>query len=416
MVKFSKPNKNWLILVSCFFPLDLRFYLPSEKQKYTIGRSSTDFLLTKDTAISRLHASLVLKQNQLFVLDEASKYKVFVNDGIEKKSAIPAKKEFELKNGDRVKFGMLNSEFVVDTVELCTLTSTLSPQMKSELESELKKVDGKIVETPDENFTHLTMSKIVITAKQLQSLVLGIPIVTVDYWHDVVKAVKNHKTLPDVKKYLPEMGEELLKQSHHLFHANTNRKKLFDGKVVYFFSTRHMQQYKGTIKTAGGKALALDQKQIKVKKPQLIAANALVIQYESSGHSQATQSIDNIGQHVRSKGLRLIPETEIQLAILHCSLQKYCNPKFKFNEHFATLKFTKSDILAKNTEPQASCSHQQKPSQNVVIPESVPASENLSHAIPLKESNMNEKAPTGNGMDVDQDLVATKGRVSTRGV
>ncbi|XP_063695525.1 LOW QUALITY PROTEIN: nibrin [Culicoides brevitarsis] len=370
---------------------DLRFYLTPDKKTFSVGRSLTDFILESDQTISRRHASLIVKGNKLFILDEASKYKVFLNDGIESKIGIPQKKEVELKKGDRIRFGQYSNNFVVETIEMCTLTSTLTPPVKKELEDQLKLIGVKVTDSINDKFTHLTMQSIVITSKQLQALVVGVPLVTIEYWEEVSKAIKKHKPLPDVKKFLPKNGEPLLAQSHHLFHVNENRRKIFEGKVFYFFRASHAETYKMTIETAGGRALDLVNRANNVKKSQLIAENAVVIQYEASEQSQATQSIDSVANYVRSKKLRLIPEIEIQLAILHCSVEKYCNPRFKFSDMFAPLKMVKSDLWAKATEPQSTCDSVR--SIRKLLPESLPAAslEDSVPPIPLKETNRNEK-------------------------
>uniref|UniRef100_A0A336LN68 CSON013831 protein n=1 Tax=Culicoides sonorensis TaxID=179676 RepID=A0A336LN68_CULSO len=355
------------------------FYLKPEKTKYIVGRTSgaCDLMLGDDATISRCHATLLVKDEKLFVIDEESKYNVFVNEGISKNEPIKAKEEIQLKKGDRIRFGRKSSEFVLGLVNVSTAVSTLTEDDKSTLAKILGKIGGKVVESVTESCTHMTMKQILVTSKQLQSLVIGLPIVNMQYWIDVVKAVNLHQAFPNFKEYLPDIAEDDLRTCRLLFHVNISRRDVFRGKVFYFFTKRMFNQYKDTILLGGGTAFALDDKQVKIKKSDLTKENAIVIQYESNSQSQAsqaTQSIDTVSQSIRAKGLRLIPGAEIQFAILHCSLDKYCNPRYTFDKHFAELKKEPSEILVKNTEDQ-SCDYQtQKPSQNIVIPESVPLS------------------------------------------
>lgn len=324
--------------------------------------------------MSRTHATLSLKKGCLILTDEGSKYGVYLNDNIENKVRLISKSQTVLKKGDRVNFGLKQSEFVVEEIKIQTATSTMTLEERKELQEKLNRIGGKVVDNVTTECTHLTMNKIVVTTKQLLSMVIGFPIVSLNYWDDILKAITEHKPLPDAKQYLPEVGEVCFSKDGHLFAVNTARKQVFKGKTFYFFSSKQYEIYKEVIDFGGGKPIALD-KVSDTKKSQLVAQNAVVMRYDAEPHSQAHSKIEALSSYIRSKSLRLIPEVEIQLAILHISTQKYCNPKYTFDENFAELKATKSDILAPCTEDTGT-NVQASTSKRIHIPETVPNSVN----------------------------------------
>lgn len=72
------------------------------KPVFRIGkeRSSVDYCVTDNRAVSRTHADIITRQGHYYVFDQASLNKTFVNN-----VAIPVKQETEIQNGDEIKLG-----------------------------------------------------------------------------------------------------------------------------------------------------------------------------------------------------------------------------------------------------------------------------------------------------------------------
>lgn len=71
------------------------------KQLFRIGkeRSKVDYCITNNNSVSRIHADIVCKGGQYYIIDNNSTNYTFVNGQM-----IPAKQEVALANGDKIKF------------------------------------------------------------------------------------------------------------------------------------------------------------------------------------------------------------------------------------------------------------------------------------------------------------------------
>ena len=77
------------------------------KQLFRVGkeRNKVDYCVTNNNAVSRIHADIVYKNGQYFVIDNNSTNYTFVNGQM-----IAAKQEVALSDGDRIKFA--EEEFI----------------------------------------------------------------------------------------------------------------------------------------------------------------------------------------------------------------------------------------------------------------------------------------------------------------
>lgn len=333
--------------------LDERFHLLQDKPKYVVSRNeqSGDLILAGDSSISRLHAFLYPTKSHVKVIDSGSKYGVYINDNIHTDIEIPKNQPAELYAGDQIRFGRLKNLWRLEAVQIVSLTSTLSATDKVDLVKDLTVLNGTCLSDWDSTCNYITVSNILITIKVLHALSAAIPIVKPSYWRAYITAIRNKSTPPTPDAFLPPIEEPYL-PADVSFLPNINRKRLFAGKTFVFMIRGHKDKFHEVIKLAGGIAVSLDDS--KIRKRALISATNIVIQYNPSTQSQTTQDINDICEYIRSSGLRAIPDSEIGLAIVHCSIAKFCNPKFKLDADFVTvspqvISPSTSKILAANT-------------------------------------------------------------------
>ncbi|XP_049868906.1 nibrin [Pectinophora gossypiella] len=357
---------------------DPRILYVTPNNEITIGRSVDaqvcNFAISDDASISRKHATLAVTENKLYLQDMGSRYGTFVNNMTEKVGDSKVK----LNNNDIVRFGKINSVWKVHATSLVTCTSTLKGESLQNLKLCLSNLAGTFKSEWDDTCSYLTMPAITLTIKVVLALVQGSYIVTTEFWSKCVDAVKNQTSLPDPCKFTPHVVESTLNKENVSFFPNAERKSLFAGKTIIFFSRRQLDMYKTVLTQCSGTALLLSETQM--SKSSLCEQNKIVIQYNLTNNtSQETQAqrnqINDIINYLKSKGKRIIADAEIGLAVLYCSTDKYCNPDFNFSTE--VIKQTP----AQNTKPgHVLAQESQEPTQkinneNVVINETLtPAS------------------------------------------
>lgn len=334
-----------------------QYFVNPNQEKHVVGRQEDVSLpLAGDQTISRVHAILYINdEHRLEVSDEGSKYKVFLNHNIETKRPMIQNVKQPLKEGDRILFGRANHIFTVHKFNVSVVASTLLPAEKKELDTLILRLGGKISDKITPNTSHLVMQSITITSKLTYALAHCIPIVKIDYWRKVCNAATNNETFPDPKDYMPLLNESYLRDQNLSFAVDLRRKTLFRGKTFLFFSQRQYDVYHEIIQGAGGKCQQL--KAAGLKKTSLVAPNTVVILLDSPEHAFPgfTQPlIEELDAYVRTKGLRFVPSTEINLAIIHATIEKYCNPKYKFEINVATQSDTEmrsATVIAGESAP-----------------------------------------------------------------
>ena len=80
------------------------------KQLFRVGkeRSKVDYCVTNNNSVSRIHADIVYKNGQYFIIDNNSTNYTFVNGQM-----IPAKQEVAIANGDKIKFAEEEFTFTI---------------------------------------------------------------------------------------------------------------------------------------------------------------------------------------------------------------------------------------------------------------------------------------------------------------
>ncbi|CAG5059651.1 unnamed protein product [Parnassius apollo] len=228
------------------------------------------------------------------------------------------------------------------------------------------------------------MPAITLTIKVVLALVQGSFIVTTEFWNKCSEAVTKCTPLPDPRNFIPQIVETTLNKENVSFLPDDCRKSLFKGKTVVFFSRRQLDMYKNVLTKSSASALLLSE--TKMTKSMLCNDNIIVIQYNLTSTSQETQiqknQINDIVCYLKSKGKRVVADAEIGLAILYCSLNKYCNPDFNFSSEVIKQPSDQSvktaNVLAhESEEPLPSICKQ----ENVVINESLNSKPELSHNV-----------------------------------
>ncbi|XP_076234824.1 nibrin isoform X2 [Calliopsis andreniformis] len=376
-----------------------RIYL-APKKELTFGRKKTDIILQNDESVSRLHASICIEPRNTIETNETisicklkdmgSKYGTYILLGEEEKIEIK-EQEYHLKHQDQIRFGLQNHIFTVIYVPVVTMVSTMTDNDKNTLQNIMNEIDGIISDKWTNNCTHLTVSKATLTEKVTWAMAFAIPIVTLDYWKQVKCAINNGDQLPKYEDFVPFISETLINKEKVSLCPNKNRKTLFQNLIFIHFSIRQYKMYGKMISLAGGKSLLYSKKPLSNK--ELCAPNVIVLQYPNSDVTQSTQNIipeyDSIYNMLQTNKRKMIPESDIPLAILHCSVEKYCNPHFKFGEFLKRTqsKLEFSEVLAIDTQDVRALpkvisnvpvkpSFSMKNSKHIEIPESCDISSN----------------------------------------
>ncbi|XP_025073983.1 uncharacterized protein LOC105426835 [Pogonomyrmex barbatus] len=340
---------------------DLCIYiLPNQKKSF--GTIQSDIKLEGDITVSKLHSIVSIeiteksKIEYKCVISDVSKYGTFVTRNKEKKK-LPPNDEFILKNGDIVQFGLKESIFVVLCYSFVIAKSNLDEEEMKKLKHIADYLKIKLSETWENFCTHLTVAESTLfTTKLACALASAKPIVTIAYWEAVNTAVKESKELPKIEDFLPRVKEEWLKVYSRLFLPNEKRTKLLKGLLFVHFCAKQYFVYAPLIIAAGGKSCVYPTKR-PLTPQDLIAKNAIVIQQPINDSLQLTQDVTTdysiICDKLKAVKRRMISDTEIPLAVLYCTMEIYCNPKFDFIS-FLKLKvqtFSPSDIIiSENTQ------------------------------------------------------------------
>ncbi|XP_076292212.1 nibrin isoform X2 [Lasioglossum baleicum] len=317
-----------------------RLYFKPNKE-VTFGRKKSDILLQNDESISRLHASIYVKPKEKTgepistceLKDANSKYGTYIILSEEEKVEVTNTGTI-LKDGDKIRFGLQQHVFKVVYVPLITIVSSLQNTEKEKLQGILDEIDGMMINDWTSACTHLTVSKASLTEKVTWAMASAVPIVSLNFWEAVKHAIDNGDKLPQPEKFIPPISELLINKSCVSLCVNEKRKTLFRNFIFVHFNVRQYKMYGRMISMAGGKPMLYSRRPLTTK--EVCAPNVIVLQYSDSDTTQSTQGTvpeyETIYNALRGSKRKMISETDIPLAILHCSTEKYCNPTYRFEE------------------------------------------------------------------------------------
>ncbi|CAG9859255.1 unnamed protein product [Phyllotreta striolata] len=346
-------------------------YYLVDKNEFTIGRKDCDILILCDSSISKKHATIRIKEgkkdNLILLEDVGSKYKTFHND-----KPIPPNTEISIKCNDKIKFGGLNSVFILKQEEFITTATKLSSTEKNAITNQLQFLNGKYVKDWSPNCTHLSLVKVTCTVKVLQALIDDKPIVSLDYWAKFVDNVKHNIQPPDINDYnKPPFAETLLDIVE--IKSNVNRKKLFDNKVFVFYLDAEKANMSDLIEKAGGRSISFESTPVTLK--DILKSGEQLIVMHTKEQERHDAYVDII-RYVNERNERLIPFTEVALAIIRGCCEKDCNPSFNRMVEVFNTSSIKPDIgnkqLVQNTQSQFPHQPLSSTTDNQTIPDTMP--------------------------------------------
>lgn len=305
-----------------------------KNESFIIGRNpqqENSINITGDKSVSRKHVIITLHRGLLSAQDCKSTYGTFLNG-----TQLSSGETIDLTDGDRLTAGRLECVWNVKRVDFITCLSGITELNITGIENIVK-----ITSEWNDKCSHLTMDKLELTDKAVTALASRKHIVSPLYWKRCSDMIKIRKPLPKENDFVPELAEASLDYRSFDFGPLNLRADLFKNKKFLFFSRKQMSRHKVTIIAAGGESVFLGNA---FKKGELSKSNAITVKPIQDEDSQDIKdAIEKVTWFLAERKLRLIPESEIALAILHCSIEKFCNPGFSFASVF-TKKSTEDSI------------------------------------------------------------------------
>ncbi|XP_067093720.1 nibrin isoform X2 [Osmerus mordax] len=335
------------------------YLLPSKD--YVVGRKGCDVLLPNDQSISRAHAHLSAGDQSLTVKD-SSKYGTFVNE--ERLSGVTPR---NLKSGDRLTFGVFHSKFRIEHQVIVVCSSCLDMDGKTSLSQGLLPLGGRMVNTWTQDCTYLVMPSVKVTIKTICALLCCRPIVTQNYFSELIKAMQQKQEQPKVESFYPDIDEPSLNKDEVDLSERQERKRLFTDRTFVFLSSKQLKRLSSAVTFGGGRSHLLEEGKLPVS---LLESPWSCVVDIVTGNSQAISPstrkwADSVGQILQKKGFRFITESEIGLAAIYVSCEKYCNPSNEMGDS--------DSMRVRRVIPRASLS------QNTAVEETVlqAASQNI---------------------------------------
>ncbi|KAM3873321.1 nibrin [Diretmus argenteus] len=303
------------------------YLLPNKE--YVVGRKSCDIILTNDQSISRAHAHFTAT-DQTLTLKDSSKYGTFVNN-----QRLSENEPLNLKSGDCVTFGVFQNKFSVDCQNVVVSSSCLDNDGKASLSRALQPLGGKLVNTWSQDCTHLVMPSVKVTIKTISALLCCRPIVKQEFFTELSKALQQKLPHPKAENFLPEIDEPSLDNEDVDLGAIPRRKTLFAGKTFLFLSTKQLKRLSTAVNFGGGRSQLLEEGSLPrglLQSPQSCVVDIAPGASQALLPSSTTEWAASVGKMLQEKGLRFITESEIGLAAIYASCDKYCNPSNKITD------------------------------------------------------------------------------------
>lgn len=267
--------------------------------------------------MSRRHAILYPTSDCVKLEDEKSLYGTYFGaQNYKAQARVPTDEHTFLGDSDLIYFGRFGSAWRLKRVQLSVVTTKLDSLETIGLKSYLKVLNGNwFLSEWSNSVTHLVTTKITFTQKLLMALVNCVSIVTADFFKDTIEDVRKTGEMPAVDSYIPPPSDDLPDTFDYT--VNEKRKTLFKGLALIFLGEHSMEQYQGIVKCAGGTCSMWDKKKSSI----IRVASRVIVDNKSLDSSR------ELSEYLTTKGRRLIPDSEIGLAIAAGTTIKYCNPK-----------------------------------------------------------------------------------------
>ncbi|XP_070822387.1 nibrin [Chaetodon trifascialis] len=300
---------------------ETHYLLPSKE--YVVGRKSCDILLSNDQSISRAHAHLTAA-DQTLTLKDTSKYGTFVNS-----QRLTENTPVTLKSGDNVTFGVFESKFSVVHQKPVVCSSCMDSDGKASLSQALLAVGGKLVNSWSQDCTHLVMPSAKVTIKTICALLCCRPIVKPEFFSELSRAAQQKLPPPKAESFTPELDEPCLSKEKVNLGAVPVRKQLFTGKTFIFLTAKQLKRLSAAVSFGDGRCQLLEEGSLPrdlLESPQSCVIDSTTGSSQALLPSSSTEWAKSVKNIVQRKGLRVITESEIGLAVIHASCELYCNP------------------------------------------------------------------------------------------
>ncbi|XP_057691037.1 nibrin [Corythoichthys intestinalis] len=297
-------------------------YLFSAKE-YVVGRKNCDILLPSDQSISRAHAYFVVTDETL-TLRDASKYGTAVNG-----QTLAADTPVTLKSGDSVTFGVFESKFSVNHLNPVVCSSCLDNDGKAALSQALQLFGGKLVSSWTKDCTHLVMPSVKVTIKTISALLCCCPIVKPEFFSELKKAAQQKLPAPKAERFIPDIDEPYLNNENVNLKPDHTRKQLFAGTTFVFLTSKQFKRLSAAVSYGGGTSQLLVEGSLPLdllESPQSCVVDFTAVNSQPPLLASTTGWHDSVRNIILRKGLRVITESEIGLAVIYTSRDMYCNP------------------------------------------------------------------------------------------
>uniref|UniRef100_H3AIA2 Nibrin n=1 Tax=Latimeria chalumnae TaxID=7897 RepID=H3AIA2_LATCH len=303
--------------------------------EYIVGRKNCTILLSDDQSISRAHAVLTVSHPVVNLghaaripvlnIKDTSKYGTFVNE-----ERMQRESPRSLNSRERVTFGVFESKFRVEYEPMIVCSSCLDGPGKVTLNQVVGQLGGHVVNSWMEDCTHLIMPSVKVTVKTICALICCRPIIKLEYFTELLKAIQSKQHLPTLESFFPPVDEPNIQPEALDLTARPERKSIFRGKTFIFLNAKQHKRLSPAV-TLGGGQVKLVAECSKIE--SLLESTGNCILDVGTSNSQASISsstkkwIESIITSLQSKGLRAISEAEIGLAVIFMSTELYCNPQ-----------------------------------------------------------------------------------------
>ncbi|KAL6109517.1 nbn [Pungitius sinensis] len=303
-----EPGGNTHYLISC--------------KEYVVGRKNCDVLLANDQSISRAHACLTATDHTL-TLKDTSKYGSFVNG-----QRTPENTPVSLKSGDSLTFGVFQYKFSVDHQKPVVCSSCLNNDGKASISQALLALGGKLVNNWTHDCTHLAMPSAKVTIKTISALLCCRPIVKPEFFTELCEAARQKLPPPKAERFIPEIDEPSLSKDDVNLAVIPVRRQLFIGKTFIFLNAKQLKRLSTAVSFGRGESRLLEEGSLPrelLESPHSCVINVMTASSQTLPFS-TTEWVNSVKNIVQRKGLRVITESEIGLAAIYASCDKYCNP------------------------------------------------------------------------------------------
>ncbi|KNC49364.1 uncharacterized protein AMSG_05362 [Thecamonas trahens ATCC 50062] len=330
----------------------LRAVHARELPPYTVGRKNMDITIA-DSSVSRMHGRLVLEvpgkscdgpgrrpggdsgttsssstsvalpRGSLATISfhDASRFGSLHND-----RKMTQGETVRLSSGSILGLGLNGSTATLRYNAMVIATSSLPSEKRAGLGPLLRQLDAGFTPVWSSSVTHLVMESIVVTQKVVLALVYGVPIVTPDFLEALVaSASAGRSELPSPAEYMPRVVDDMVDMSVASFDPRPLRRSLFAGLTFVFFAANESDPSREVIEAAGGSCI-LAAAPTKAVVATHGADARFVANMDDPDEPQAAALASAMAAALGPHPPRIVHVSEIALAILATSTERYCNP------------------------------------------------------------------------------------------